>query len=46
MSDCLKVRAAVVEKNGKIEYVWEQADINYYIDVLGYTFIGWEDLYI
>ena len=46
MNDFTLVRAAVVEKNGKIDYVYETADINYYIDVLGYTFLGWEDLYI
>lgn len=46
MNDCVLVRAAMVVKDGKLEYVWEQADIEYYVEVLGYTFIGWEDMYI
>ena len=46
MSGCVLVRAAKVVKDGKLEYVWEQADIEYYVEVLGYTFIGWENMYI
>ena len=40
------VRAAVIVKDGNIEYVYETADIRYYAEVLGYELIGWEDLYI
>lgn len=46
MSDFVRVRAAVLVKDGKIEYCYETADIAYYVDVLGYILIGWEDLYI
>ena len=46
MDEMIRVRAAVVCKDGKIDYVWEQADIEYYVEVMGYTFIGWEDMYI
>ena len=46
MSDFVLVRAAMLVKDGTLEYCYETADIEYYIDVLGYTFIGWEDLYI
>ncbi len=42
----VRVKAAVLVKDGKIEYCWESADIRYYVDVLGFTFIGWEDMYI
>ena len=40
------VRAAVMVKDGKMEYVYETADINYYAEVLGYELVGCEDLYI
>lgn len=46
MNDLILVRAAVLNKNGHIEYCYETADINYYIEVLGYTLIGYEDQYI
>ena len=46
MTDFVLVRAAVLCKDGKIEYVYETSDIEYYIDVLGYTFIEYTDLYI
>lgn len=47
MDNTVLVRAAVVFKEGKgIDYVWETADIEFYIDTLGYTLIGWEDMYI
>jgi hypothetical protein len=46
MNECVLVRAAMVVKDGKLEYVWESSDIEYYVEVLGYTFIGWEDMYI
>ena len=44
--DFIRVRAAIVEKDGKIDYLYEQGDINYYVDVLGWRVIGWEDMYI
>ena len=46
MNEFIRVHAAVVEKDGKIEYVYEQGDINYYIEVLGWTLIGWEDIFV
>lgn len=46
MADFCLVRAAVMVKDGKMEYVYETADIHYYQEVLGYELIGWEDLYI
>ena len=42
----MRVRAAMMVKDGKMEYVYETADIQYYSEVLGYTLVGWEDLYI
>lgn len=47
----LKVRAAMMinpnnEGVQKIEYVYEEADIAYYQEVLGYICIGYEDQYI
>ena len=44
--DLVRVRAAVIEKDGKIDYVWEQGEIAYYVDVLGWRVIGYEDMYI
>ena len=44
--DLVRVRAAVVEKDGKIDYLYEQGDIDYYVQVLGWRIIDWEDLYI
>ena len=44
--DQVRVRAAVVEKDGKIDYLYEQGDIDYYVQVLGWRIIDWEDLYI
>lgn len=38
-------RAAVMTKDGKIEYVYESWDIQYYAEVLGWELVGWEDLY-
>lgn len=44
--DFIRVRAAIVEKDGKIDYLYEQGDITYYVEVLGWRVIGWEDMYI
>lgn len=44
--DLIRVRAAVVEKDGKIDYLYEQGDIDYYVEVLGWRIIDWEDMYI
>lgn len=46
MNDFVLVRAAVMAKDGHIEYVYETADIQYYAEVLGYELVGWEDQYI
>lgn len=46
MNEFTLVRAAVLVKDGKTEYCYEEADIRYYIDVLDYTLIGWEDIYV
>ena len=44
--DLVRVRAAIIEKDGEIDYVYEQGDITYYVEVLGWRVIGWEDMYI
>lgn len=40
------VWAAVMIKDGKIEYVWESADVQYYAEVLGYQIIEWREMYV
>jgi hypothetical protein len=42
----VRVRAAIIEKDGKIDYVYEQGDIDYFVEVLGWRIIAWEDMYI
>lgn len=41
-----KVTAAVLVKDGKTEYCYTEEDAAYYVEYLGYTLIGWEELYI
>ena len=40
----MMVYATVVTKGNKTEYVWEEADIKYYTEVLGYTVIDHVEL--
>ena len=44
--DYVLVHAYVVMKDSKLEYLYETADLHYYVEVLGWTFIGYEDIYI
>ena len=44
--DLVRVRAAIIEKDGKIDYAYEEGDIAYHVNVLGWRVIGYEDLYI
>ena len=43
--DLVRVEATVIEKDGKIDYVYTEGEIAYYISQ-GWQVIGHEELYI
>lgn len=45
MDEFVKVRVAVIEKDGKIDYVYEEGEIAYY-ESHGWRVIDHEDMYI